>query len=182
MEPQKTDQERFDENVDRIGRAVLQVLGGAGIFAALLMSMLALLNSGGTTTTTITTAARGPAAQAAQSAPASAQIAIDHVMRGCHNLAVNGGAPNSPDATVRLAVGGRLTVQDNDVMPHRLYARSGPAPLFSAPLMNHMGAQSTVTFSRPGTYLLGTHAGEDYYKGVMTMGADHVLRIKVIVT
>ena len=182
MEPQKTDQELFDESVERISRLVLQVLAGVGIAGALIMSLVALLNSSHTTTMHMTPAPVAARAPVHPAAPASAQIAIDHVVRGCHNLAVDGGAPSSPDATVRLAVGGKLTFQDNDVMPHRLYVRSGPAPRLVTPLMNHMGAVSMVTFAKPGTYLLGTHPGEDYYKGVMTMGADHVLRIKVIVS
>jgi hypothetical protein len=181
MEPQKTDQEQFDESVNRIGKVVLQVLAGVGIFAAVLMSLVALLNSG--QTTTVRTIASGqPAAPVRATVPSSARIMIDHVLRGCHNLAVNGGAPDSPRATLHLAVGGRLLVQNNDVMPHRLFLRSGPSPTLATPMMNHMGAGSTVTFGKPGVYMLGTKPGEDYTKGIVTIGADHVLRIKVIVS
>lgn len=45
MEPQQTDQERFDEAVNRKGKVVLEVLAGAGILAAVLMSMVALIQS-----------------------------------------------------------------------------------------------------------------------------------------
>jgi plastocyanin len=180
MEPENSDQQQFDQDVDRVGKRVLEVAAGVGIFAALVMSIVALLNSGHTTTTTVRVV--GARQAAAPAVPASAQIAIDHVMRGCHNLAVNGGSASSPNATLHLAVGGKLTIQNNDVMPHQVYLRSGPTAAFVAPMMNHLGAASTVTFAKPGTYLLGTHPGEDYTSGVQTVGADHVLRIKVLVT
>jgi hypothetical protein len=47
--------------------------------------------------------------------------------------------------------------------------------------MGHMGARSTVTFSKPGTYSLTTKAGEDYAKGIQTVGPDNTLRITVVV-
>jgi hypothetical protein len=46
MESQKADQERFDEAVNRKGKLALQVLAGVGILAAVLMSMVALIQSG----------------------------------------------------------------------------------------------------------------------------------------
>jgi hypothetical protein len=42
-----------------------------------------------------------------------------------------------------------------------------------------MGATSSVVFSKPGTYVLGTKPGEDYTNGVVTTGNDTVLRMKV---
>jgi plastocyanin len=185
MEPEKNDQEQFDENVNRIGKYVLEVLAGVGVFAAVIMSMVALLNSGSTTVKVVGTRAASTSATAAPARtapPTTAHVMIEHAMRGCHDLAVNGGSANSPNATLKLAVGGTMYVQDNDVMPHTLYLRSGPQPQFVTPKMSHMGAGSTVTFTKPGTYVLGTHAGEDYTKGVMTVGADHVLKIKVLVS
>ena len=95
-------------------------------------------------------------------------------------LSVNGGT-QSPTQTIRLAVGGNLRVQDNDVMPHQLMMVSGPQASFVGAAMTHMGAQSTVTFPSAGTYVLTTKAGEDYVKGIQTIGADNTLRIKVLV-
>ncbi|HEY8303649.1 MAG TPA: hypothetical protein VIG42_03570 [Solirubrobacteraceae bacterium] len=46
MEPQQTDQQRFDASVKRTGKAVLQTLAGLAILAAFLMSMVALVQSG----------------------------------------------------------------------------------------------------------------------------------------
>jgi plastocyanin len=185
MEQEKSDQEAFDERVNTVGKLVLQILAGVGVFAALIMSLIALLISSDKSNATNTA---GPgmmaaaAAPARASAPTSARIMIDHVMRGCHNLAVNGGAPDSPNATLRLAVGGRMYVQNNDVMPHQLVLRSGPRLKLAGAMMNHMGASSAVTFPSAGVYVLTTKPGEDYQKGVMTVGADHKLRIKVLVS
>jgi plastocyanin len=45
-EQERNDQQRFDEAVAKKGKAVLQVLAGVGIVAALLMAMVALVQSG----------------------------------------------------------------------------------------------------------------------------------------
>jgi hypothetical protein len=47
--------------------------------------------------------------------------------------------------------------------------------------MNHMGARSTVTFPTAGIYNLMTKGGEDYTKGIQTIGPDNTLRLKVVV-
>ena len=48
--------------------------------------------------------------------------------------------------------------------------------------MNKPGAGATVMFTRPGTYVLGTKPGEDYTKGIVTTGADNVLKLRVVVS
>jgi hypothetical protein len=127
-------------------------------------------------------AGRAPvAATPAKTLPTSASIMIDHVTRGCHTLAVNGANPRAPSVTVHLAAGGILHVQNNDVMPHRLVRAREPRASFVAAAMSHMGARSSVTFPTPGTYSLTTKAGEDYMKGIHTIGPDNTLRIKVVV-
>ena len=47
--------------------------------------------------------------------------------------------------------------------------------------MNHMGASSTIRFPAAGKYVLTTKAGEDYTKGITTIGPDNKLQIKVLV-
>jgi hypothetical protein len=44
-----------------------------------------------------------------------------------------------------------------------------------------MGASVKVTFSKAGTYLFKTKAGEDYMPGVKTIGEDNILRLTVTV-
>jgi plastocyanin len=181
METTNSDQQRFDEQVNKTGKLVLQILAGVGIFAALLMSIVALIVSTDRTDSAPASSGASAAAKAPQTAPTSASATIDHVTRGCHVLTVNHGAQTT-SATIHLAAGGSLQVQDNDVMPHQIVRVAGPQAQFVGAAMRHMGARSTVTFPTPGTYSLTTKAGEDYMKGIQTLGPDNTLRIKVIVS
>jgi plastocyanin len=171
-----SDQEQFDASVTRTGKLVLQILAGVGILAALMMSTFALIRSGDSRTTT----ASAPVAAAKATLPASASAMIDHVTRGCHTLVLPSGA-SGPSQTFRLAAGGTLHIQDNDVMPHTLIRVSGPPVDFTGAAMRHMGAKSSVTFPTAGTYVLSTKAGEDYMKGITTIGPDNTLHIRVVV-
>ena len=117
---------------------------------------------------------------AAAAAPKSATLTIRHQMKGCHTWAFTGGAWNATQS-VTLARGAKLTVVDNDVMPHKLVQLSGPQAKLNTPAMKHMGAQATVVFSKVGNYVFGTKAGEDYTSGVKTIGEDNVLRLVVTV-
>ncbi|MEA2156733.1 MAG: hypothetical protein QOE11_2873 [Solirubrobacteraceae bacterium] len=175
----QTDQQKFDEQVNVRGKLLLEILAGVGIFAAVTLSVTALVISAGTTPQT----AGGTQASGlrASTLPASATVMIDHVTRGCHTLAVNGAAPGAPSATLHIAAGGLLHVQNNDVMPQRLVRVAGPHAQFTAASMSHMGARSSVTFPTAGTYSMTTTAGEDYASGIHTIGPDNTLRIKVIV-
>jgi plastocyanin len=181
METEKTDQQRFDEQVNKTGKLVLQILAGVGIFAALLMSIVALVVSSDRTGSSPASSGASAAAKAPQTAPTSASATIDHVTRGCHVLTVNNGAQTT-SATIHLAAGGSLQVQDNDVMPHQIVRVAGPQAQFAGAAMTHMGARSTVTFPTPGTYSLTTKAGEDYMKGIETTGEDNVLTLRVAVS
>ena len=180
MEPQSNDQQQFDAQVNRTGKFALEILAGVGVFAALVMSTIALMQStdSSRTTTIIRNATAAPATQAL---PTSVSGTIEHVTKGCHTLNFEGMAQSAPTATVHLAVGGTLNLQDNDVMPHKLYSVSGPQATFTNADMNHMGAKSSVSFPAAGTYVLSTKAGEDYMKGVNTIGEDNTLKIRVIV-
>lgn len=125
---------------------------------------------------------KGAAKPAAKpSAPEKATVFINHATRGCHVLSVSGSAVSSTTATLKLRVGGVLTVQDNDIMPHTLRLVSGPQTMISSAAMTHMGATSVVRFEKAGTYAFVTKAGEDYknIKNVKTVGADNHLKLKV---
>jgi plastocyanin len=112
---------------------------------------------------------------------ANAKVTIRHQVRGCHNWAVNGGAYR-PAQHIRLARGGTVTFVNNDVMPQRLVQKSGPAVRYvGKPNMNHSAASVKVVFKRAGVYRFTTKAGEDYVKGVKTIGEDNVLTLKVVV-
>jgi hypothetical protein len=76
LTPQETesrDQAEFDATVNRDGKIVLQVLAGVGVFAALLMSIVALNQSSEHNTVTITSGTAAPATSSTPSgAPSSA--------------------------------------------------------------------------------------------------------------
>jgi len=182
MEPHKTDQEVFDDQVARTGRLVVQTAAGVGILAALVLSTIALIRTTQPQTATMMSPARsGVVLPAAPQAPRNASVMIEHVTRGCHAMLVNDSTTPTPSATIHLGVGGSLHVTDNDVMPHRLLQLAGPTAGFTGASMSHMGAQSTVTFPSAGTYSLTTKAGEDYAPGIKTIGPDNTLRLKVVV-
>lgn len=126
---------------------------------------------------------------------ASATLLIRHQYEHCHTWSLNGG-PFKAHQNLTLKRGARLTVINRDVMPHRLVKLAGPAMTMrngttmgmmgrhtsrTPGLMNHMGASTTVTFSKKGVYRLRTHAGEDYMPGVETGGTDNVLTLTVTV-
>ena len=142
-------------------------------------------------------AALGAAAAATASSPArSGTIVIRHQTHGCHAWSYDGGAYKAA-LTVKLARGGSLTFVDNDVMAHKLIQTKGarvemqklPSTMtdmsheFTGPgVMAHMGASVKATFAKAGTYAFTTKAGEDYMKGIETIGEDNVLRLTVTVS
>jgi plastocyanin len=183
MESQSSDQQQFDAQVNRAGRTTLQVLAGIGIFAALIMSIIALMHAtgnNGSPSVIVRNAAPAPTG-ATQALPSSISATIEHATVGCHTLAVQGASKSAPHVTVKLATGGVLHLEDNDVMPHTVFRVSGPQATISGADMSHMGASSTVTFPAAGTYVLSTKAGEDYVKGIKTIGRDNTLKIRVVV-
>jgi plastocyanin len=121
------------------------------------------------------------AVASAGSAPGHSTILIRHQMRGCHTWAVNRG-PFRASLSTTLARGGTITFTNNDVMPHKLVLKSGPAVRFVGKrAMSHMGASVKVVFSKAGVYRFATKAGEDYpsMEGMKTIGEDNVLRLTV---
>jgi hypothetical protein len=67
-EQEEHDQAEFDEAVSHDGKIVLEWLAGIGVVAAVIMSMIALVNSSGHTTLTVTS---GVATQPATGSPSS---------------------------------------------------------------------------------------------------------------
>jgi len=120
-------------------------------------------------------------AVAGAASPQSATVVIRHQLQHCHAWAFNGAAFGAAAAGA-VAKNGTVTVTNNDVMSHTLYQKSGPkAVLAGNPDMSHMGATVKVAFPKSGVYVFGTKAGEDYMKGVKTVGADNVLTLTITV-
>jgi plastocyanin len=122
----------------------------------------------------------GTNSQGAAKAPAKSTITIRHQLKGCHTWSANGGAYRATQQTT-LARGGTITFVDNDVMPHKLVQKSGPAVRYhGSPAMRHMSATVRVTFGKAGVYKFTTKPGEDYPGMAMkTVGEDNVLRLTV---
>jgi len=122
------------------------------------------------------------AAIASAGTRSSATVVIRHQLRGCHSWSLNGG-PFKAAQTLSLARGGTITFVDNDVMSHQLVKTSGPAVKFVGnPKMSKIGASTKAVFAKAGTYRFTTKAGEDYMKGVKTIGEDNVLKLTVKVS
>lgn len=123
------------------------------------------------------------ASAAPAKAPKTAKVLIRHQMVGCHTWSINGG-PFKAAQTMTLARGGTIAFVNDDVMPHRLVEKSGPAVKFvGKPNMNHMSAGVKIVLTKAGTYRFTTKAGEDYPGMKMeTKGEDNVLRLTVKVT
>ena len=119
-------------------------------------------------------------AGSALAAPKSATLTIRHQVRGCHSWSLNGSTWQAKQA-VTLARGSVLTVVDNDVMPHTLIQVKGPKASVTTAAMKRIGAKAHVKFAAKGTYVFTTKVGEDYMKGVKTIGEDNVLRLVVTV-
>ena len=117
-------------------------------------------------------------AGAAVAAPNSATITIKHQTRGCHTWSLDGKTWRATQS-ITLVQGGTLAVIDNDVMPHKLVQLSGPKAVLARTSMTHIGATAYVGFRLKGTYVFTTRAGEDYMKGVKTIGEDNVLKLVV---
>jgi plastocyanin len=140
----------------------------------------------------------GVLAAVAPAASSHASLLIRHQVRGCHSWSLNGGA-YSASHTIVLSRGGSVTVTNNDVMPHQLVKTGGPAVrytrlsagtngvmalkgTFPPAMLARMGAADRITFTKAGVYHFTTKAGEDYMKGIKTIGEDNVLRLTVRVS
>ena len=111
----------------------------------------------------------------------NATITIRHQTHGCHSWSLNG-KTWAPSQALTLVRGGVLTVVDNDVMSHKLIQVSGPKSAIAGATMKHMSATAHVGFTVKGTYVFTTKVGEDYMKGIKTVGEDNVLKLVVKVT
>jgi plastocyanin len=108
-------------------------------------------------------------------------ITIRHQLHGCHAWSFAGGA-FKPALKIKIDRDTALVFVDNDVMPHKLIQVSGPKAHVTTPYMSHMSARAVVVFTKVGVYKFTTKPGEDYMKGMKTIGPDNVLRLTVTVS
>jgi plastocyanin len=113
-------------------------------------------------------------------AGSTVNITIRHEKVGCHSWAIGNGAYKATQS-LTVKAGSALKFTDNDVMPHVLVELAGPKVAIPGRNLAKMGAHTTLLLAKPGTYVFGTKPGDDYYKGIETVGEDHVLRLVVTV-
>ena len=121
------------------------------------------------------------AGTSAKQTPKAGSVLIRHQLHGCHAWSANGAAFRASQS-LTIKAGGTVTFTNDDVMPQMLVERSGAAVRYVGnKALNKPAAQVRVTFAKPGRYIFGTKPGEDYTKGIKTIGADNVLRLVVTV-
>jgi plastocyanin len=131
MESQKSDQERFDEAVNRKGKVALQALAGVGILAAVLMSMVALVQSGEKHEASVSASAKpaaattavGPAQPVAQSAPAAAAKPVSLKIIGSYKKGPDGkmhDALTQTEFAVKVGQPVTLKIDNTDNAPHSI--------------------------------------------------------------
>jgi heme/copper-type cytochrome/quinol oxidase subunit 2 len=124
-ETEERDQQQFDEAVEHTGKTVLEWLAGVGIFAALLISVVALVQSSqrsGPRVVTQAAVTQGAAVAPATTAPVNAL-----------SLKITGGSKLGPDGkkhdeftktefAVKVGQPLRLTIDNTDDVPHSITA------------------------------------------------------------
>ena len=110
-------------------------------------------------------------------------LAIRHQDAGCHAWSVEGGSYRATLA-VKLRVGDRIEISNDDLMTHRLVELAGPRmamPLTMVQSTFHHPGGGTVelSFAKSGTYRFKTIDGSATDKPVATTGAENVLRLTV---
>ncbi|HEY7961613.1 MAG TPA: hypothetical protein VID29_06810 [Solirubrobacteraceae bacterium] len=123
-EQEQDDQRRFDQEVATKGKVVLQALAGLGIFAALLMSIIALTRSGTASSTGMMSpvAARVATAQTAAPAAAPAKTVALKIV-GSYRKGPEGklhDAFTTTDFAVKVGQPLTLRIDNTDDVPHSI--------------------------------------------------------------
>jgi uncharacterized cupredoxin-like copper-binding protein len=137
--PPPTDQEKFDADVEKNGKLVLQVIGGVAIFAAFVMSAIALIVSAGKSDSR--------AASAAPAAPAVAAAPVVPATPGRIGVSLKEFKVN-PSAT--QAPAGRVTfnVRNTGTVPHEMVVLRTDKP--AASLLNGARADEAGNVGETG--------------------------------
>jgi heme/copper-type cytochrome/quinol oxidase subunit 2 len=150
-ETEERDQREFDEAVDHTGKTVLEWLAGAGIVAALLISIVALIQSGQKSEPRVVT--QPAATQGAPVAPApTAPVRTE-------SLKIVGGSKIGPDGkkhdeftktefAVKVGQPLKLKIDNTDDVPHSI-----TAPVVGVNLMIRPGVHTyTLVVTQAGKF------------------------------
>jgi len=119
--PPVSDQQKFDEVVDRDSKIVLGILGGIAVMAALIMSTVALVQSSNKAVTTVTKTVAAVAVPSATAPAAAAPLELN----------VEGGSKKGPDGkmhdafsktefTAEVGKPTQLKIDNKDDVPHSI--------------------------------------------------------------
>jgi plastocyanin len=120
------DQAQFDQAVNRKGKVLLEMLAGVGILAAVLMSMVALIQSGQRNVTSASAQPAAKQAAAATVAPAaSVAKVVDLKIIGSYKTAPDGAkhdAFTKTEFAVKVGQPLKLKIDNTDDVPHSITA------------------------------------------------------------
>lgn len=118
------DQQAFDQAVDRKGKVVLEVIAGLGIFAAVMMSMVALVQSGQRSESVVSQAASAkPATSAAVAVAPAVPNAISLSVIPTYKLGPDGkkhDAFTKTEFAVKVGQSVKLTINNGDDVAHSI--------------------------------------------------------------
>jgi plastocyanin len=155
QETEARDQREFDEVVGSTGKVVLGWLAGLGIVAALMMSMIALVNSGQTTEVAAPAAAvlrpPGAAASISEASLAAARM-VDLKVIPDYKLGPDGkkhDAFTKTEFAVKVGQPLKLMIDNTDSQPHSI-----TSPLANVSITAMPGTHAyTLIVSKAGKYL-----------------------------
>ena len=112
----------------------------------------------------------------AAATPATQELNIVHVQRGCHIW--NNGSKSGPQMRMMLAAGGTLRITDEDVDPHKLIQVAGPKVMLGTAMMT--GDVAQISLPTKGVYKFTTKTLEmPGMAEVKTIGPDNHLMLTV---
>ncbi len=120
---EERDQRDFDEAVNNKGKVVLEALAGLGIFAAVLMSIVALVQSGQKSETAASAQSVKQAAAATPAAAVAVAKPIDLKIIGAYKVAADGkkhDAFTKTEFAVKVGQPLKLRINNTDDVPHSI--------------------------------------------------------------
>jgi hypothetical protein len=138
-EQERHDQQEFDEGVARKGKLLLQALAGVGIVAALLMSMVALIQSGDKHESSVSSSQ-----PASQSSAKAAALGTSSAAPGVFDVKIIGGEKPGPDGKkhdfvtkteydVKVGQPVKLRIDNTDDVPHSISSPEAGVSIIAQP-------------------------------------------------
>ncbi|HEY7953324.1 MAG TPA: hypothetical protein VID70_10065 [Solirubrobacteraceae bacterium] len=135
-ETEARDQAQFDEAVNRKGKVLLEVLAGVGILAALLMSMVALVQSGQHSAASASATPVIKQAAVTASVPAAAVKVEDLKIIGSYKVGPDGkkhDAFTKTEFAVKVGQPLKLKIDNTDDVPHSIASPAAGVNIIAQP-------------------------------------------------